>query len=45
MGSDWTGFIFSGRGVILAFYLIGQVKNEISSLEISRHLGVKYDTA
>jgi hypothetical protein len=29
----------------LAFYLIGQAKNGISSLELSRHLGVKWDTA
>ena len=29
----------------LAFYLIGQAMTGISSLEISRHLGVKYDTA
>jgi hypothetical protein len=29
----------------LAFYLIGQAMTEISSLELSRHLGVKYDTA
>jgi hypothetical protein len=29
----------------LAFYLIGQAKTAISSLELSRHLGVKYDTA
>ncbi|QPN60311.1 IS1595 family transposase [Synechococcus sp. CBW1002] len=29
----------------LAFYLIGQAKNGISSLELSRHLGVNYDTA
>jgi hypothetical protein len=28
-----------------AFYLIGQTKTGISSLELSRHLGVKYDTA
>jgi len=28
-----------------AFYLIGQAKTGISSLELSRHLGVKYDTA
>ncbi len=27
-----------------AFYLIGQAKTGISSLELSRHLGVKYDT-
>jgi len=29
----------------LAFYLIDQAKTGISSLELSRHLGVKYDTA
>jgi hypothetical protein len=29
----------------LAFYLIGQAKTEISSLELSRHLGINYDTA
>jgi transposase-like protein len=29
----------------LAFYLIGQAKTVISSLELSRHLGVNYDTA
>lgn len=29
----------------LAFYLIGQAKNGISSLELSRHLGVAYNTA
>jgi hypothetical protein len=29
----------------LAFYLIGQAKTGISSLEPSRHLGVNYDTA
>ncbi len=29
----------------LAFYLIGQAKAGISSLELSRHLGVSYDTA
>jgi len=29
----------------LAFYLIGQAKTGISSLELSRQLGVKYDTA
>ena len=29
----------------VAFYLIGQAKTGISSLELSRHLGVKYDTA
>ena len=29
----------------LAFYLIGQAKTGISSLELSRHLGVKVDTA
>ena len=29
----------------LAFYLIGQAKTGISSLELSRHLGMKYDTA
>jgi hypothetical protein len=29
----------------LAFYLIGQAKSGISSLELSRHLGVKVDTA
>jgi transposase-like protein len=29
----------------LAFYLIGQAKTGISSLELSRHLGVKDDTA
>jgi hypothetical protein len=29
----------------LAFYLIGQAKTGISSLELSRHLGVNYDTA
>ncbi len=29
----------------LAFYLIGQAKNGISSLELSRSLGVNYDTA
>jgi transposase-like protein len=29
----------------LAFYMIGQAKNGISSLELSRHLGVNYDTA
>jgi len=29
----------------LAFYLIGQAKNGISSLELSHHLGVKWDTA
>ena len=29
----------------LAFYLVGQAKTGISSLELSRHLGVKYDTA
>jgi len=28
-----------------AFYLIGQAKTGISSLELSRHLGVNYDTA
>ena len=28
-----------------AFYLNGQAKTGISSLELSRHLGVKYDTA
>jgi transposase-like protein len=28
-----------------AFYLIGQAKTGISSLELSRHLDVKYDTA
>jgi len=28
-----------------AFYLIGQAKTGISSLELSRHLGVKDDTA
>ena len=31
--------------LFLAFYLIGQAKTGISSLELSRHLGVKYDTA
>ena len=30
---------------LLAFYLIGQAKTGISSLELSRHLGVNYDTA
>ena len=30
---------------LLAFYLIGQAKTGISSLELSRHLCVKYDTA
>jgi hypothetical protein len=29
----------------LAFNLIGQAKNGISSLELSRHLGVNDDTA
>jgi len=29
----------------LAFYMIGQAKTGISSLELSRHLGVNYDTA
>ncbi len=29
----------------LAFYMIGQAKYRISSLELSRRLGVKYDTA
>ena len=29
----------------LAFYMIGQAKNGISSLELSRHLGVNYETA
>ena len=29
----------------LGFYLIGQAKTGISSLELSRHLGVNYDTA
>ena len=29
----------------LAFYLIGQAKTGISSLELSRHLGVTHDTA
>jgi len=29
----------------LSFYLIGQAKTGISSLELSRHLGVNYDTA
>lgn len=29
----------------LAFYLIGQARNGIFSLELSRHLGVNYDTA
>ncbi len=29
----------------LAYYLIGQAKTEISSLELSRHLGVNDDTA
>jgi len=29
----------------LAFYLIGQAKTGISSLELSRHLGVNDDTA
>ena len=29
----------------LAFYLIGQARSGFSSLELSRHLGVKYDTA
>jgi len=29
----------------LAFYLIGQAKTGISSLELSRHMGVNYDTA
>jgi transposase-like protein len=29
----------------LAFYLIGQAKNGISSLELSRHLGVSWNTA
>jgi hypothetical protein len=29
----------------LAFYLIGQAKTDISSLEVSRHLGVSTDTA
>jgi transposase-like protein len=29
----------------LAFYLIVQAKTGLSSLELSRHLGVKYDTA
>jgi hypothetical protein len=29
----------------LASYMIGQAKTGISSLELSRHLGVKYDTA
>jgi transposase-like protein len=33
------------RTWFLAFYLIGQAKTGISSLELSRHLGVKYDTA
>ena len=28
-----------------AFYLIGQAKTGVSSLELSRHLGVKVDTA
>jgi hypothetical protein len=28
----------------LVFYLIGQVKTGISSLDLSRHLGVNYDT-
>ena len=31
--------------LLLAFYLIGQAKTGISSLELSRHLGVNYDTA
>ena len=29
----------------LAFYLIGKAMTAISSLELSRHLGIKYDTA
>jgi transposase-like protein len=29
----------------LAFYLIGQANTGMSSLELSRHLGVKYDTS
>jgi hypothetical protein len=29
----------------LEFYLIGQAKTGIPSLEISRHLGVNHDTA
>ena len=29
----------------LAFYLVGQAKAGISSLELSRHLAVEYDTA
>ena len=29
----------------LPFYRIGQAKTGISSLELSRHLGVNYDTA
>ena len=29
----------------LAFYLIGQAKTRISSLELSRHLGVNYDNS
>ena len=29
----------------LAFYLIGQAETGISSLELSRHLRVNYDTA
>ena len=31
--------------MFLAFYLIGQAKTGISYLELSRHLGVNYDTA
>lgn len=30
---------------LLGFYLIGQAKTGISSLEFSRHLGANYDTA
>ena len=29
----------------LAFFPIGQAKTGISSLELSHHLGIKYDTA
>ena len=29
----------------LAFYFIGQAKNGLSSLELSRHLGVSCNTA
>jgi hypothetical protein len=42
---DHAGHQIASDRLVSGFYLISQAKTGISSLELSRHLGVNYDTA